>query len=148
MLNDKEEIELEDNILSLIETWLDNQEELTVDDIDKVLAYLSFRGYILVNSRHFKETDKEDISISVICNDVFYLACADAEEIAFNEVLTLYRMVRENPEYGVMKWCILKRNMFPQRVIYDLMNKNNLWDLELKNCNLKSNPTWSNNDTN
>jgi len=65
-----------------------------------------------------KTEEGEKVRLAVNCNDLFYWACADAEEIAVEEIGDLMNCLKLSPGYGVMLWCCRKRKMRPQSPWY------------------------------
>ena len=102
-------------------------------DKDNALAFLLINDVIFTNNhwweKEWTEEAKKTTSLNVNCNDIFAWACADSEEINVNEIEELYKLYRENAEYGQFIWCIKKRNMLPQYPIYELIQNETNWDL-------------------
>ena len=55
----------------------------------------------------------------VNCNDLFYWACADAEDITLEDIPDLERAISECPNLGHLLWCCRKRGMRPQGPFYN-----------------------------
>ena len=71
--------------------------------------------------------DESGVSISlwgdgptfeVNCNDLFWWACADAEELTLEEIPDLLRALEESPKFGTDLWVARKREMRPQDPYY------------------------------
>ena len=106
-------------------------------DEDNALAVLLADGVCFSGGGNpfFKTEDKDceaRTCVRVLCNDLFYWACADCEELPVAEIGNLYRMHKENPKYGSDKWCCLRRNLRPQVPIVENMKKDGFWDAELE----------------
>lgn len=104
-------------------------------DNGKALAYLLMCEKVFINDYRRvidKKTQEEFVvtSILVNCNDVFAWACADAEEITSKELKELYYYVKKDMDYGSIVWCIKKRNMMPQKPVYDMIKRAGIWDLD------------------
>lgn len=68
------------------------------------------------------------ISVSVLCGDLFYWGCADAESLPFAELESLYKMWKADPAWGASRWCILRRKQRPQAPIITMMKEAGRWD--------------------
>lgn len=75
------------------------------------------------------EKDKLRLSLSdstpqleINCNDLFYWACADAEDITLAELPDLQRALDEAPGHGELLWVCRKRGMRPQKPYYKYFN--------------------------
>jgi hypothetical protein len=64
------------------------------------------------------EPDAPRLVLMVNCNDLFYWACADAEEITLAELPALEQALQESPTHGDLLWCARKRQMRPQAPYY------------------------------
>lgn len=85
------------------------------------------------NPGKYKHTDTykiggETVVLFVNCNDLFWWACADAEDLTLSEVPELYMMWKNDKNWGVSKWCCKKRNMQPQLPIREDMKKEGVWE--------------------
>lgn len=99
---------------------------------EKALARLLGEGIIFVNS-HWWEDDwpdqaKKITSLNVNCNDIFAWACADGEEVEFDEIQALYDLWHKDRRWGAAKWCAIKRNQKPQPPVIKAMKENGSWD--------------------
>lgn len=114
-------------------------------DEEKALACLLNGGVIFLNtvdlSKAFPEWYKEKVYTTVCyvnANDVFAWGCADAESIsnsdgdADSEIISLYKLWKENNNWGPIKWLCLKRNQQPQNPIKRDMSKSGYWDEQLE----------------
>lgn len=72
------------------------------------------------------------MKISVLCNDLFWWACADYEEIDYEEIESLWDVWEKDGDRGVMKWCCFKRGMQPQLPIRKRWKADGFWDDELE----------------
>lgn len=54
----------------------------------------------------------------VNCSDLFYWACADAEDFTIEDLPEFNRALAESPEHGTLLWCCRKCGMRPQRPYY------------------------------
>lgn len=77
-------------------------------------------------------TDTSQVKISVLANDVFMWACADAEPLTMDQIPILYMMVKLDPKWGSIKWCCLQRNMQPQAPMLRDIKKDGSWDEEFE----------------
>ena len=72
-------------------------------------------GIISINIRENK------VSLHVNCNDLFYWACADCEEIAPEELDDLFKCCKESENNGTALWACRKRKMRPQKPVYEYL---------------------------
>lgn len=79
------------------------------------------------------EDESKMISVSVNCNDIFAWACADAEELPYEEIENVYRLWRADPNWGAAKWCAIRRKQKPQGPVIDAMKKAGSWDDIMEN---------------
>jgi hypothetical protein len=76
--------------------------------------------------------------VYVNCNDTFDYASADGECITNNdgdadsEIISLYKMWKENEMYGPVKWAALKRGIRPLKELVQRMKDANYWDEQLE----------------
>lgn len=82
---------------------------------EEYLLYLLAEGVIIVNNGWWDQNwPKDKITISVICNDIFAWGCADAEDIEYKDLETIFNLHRKDPIWGIASWCIKKRKQRPQ----------------------------------
>lgn len=109
-----------------------NNEELAL------AVLLANQVVFLNNAKLSPNSDVWNTVVYVNCNDVFLWGCADAESISNSdgeegsEIIELYRMWKENPTYGPIKWACKKRNLQPQKPLKKMMIKDGHWDSELE----------------
>ena len=67
-------------------------------------------------------TDKNNRTVTFYlnCNDLFYWACADCEEIGLDDLPALAECLRIDSIYGNDLFCCRKRGMRPQKAFYSL----------------------------
>ena len=103
---------------------------------EPAIAMLLLNQVIFVNSHWWKKDEgwPEDackvISMNVNCNDVFYWACADGEEMEYHDIKDVYDHWIKDPSWGTAVWCIKKRNMMPQKPVYDRIQADGIWNLD------------------
>jgi hypothetical protein len=102
-------------------------------------ADVCFLNIVDISKTYKNKTEPEwTTCVYVNCSDTFAYACADAESITNNdgeadsEIIALYKMWKEHPTYGPVKWCALKRNMRPLKIIEGWMREVNYWDESLE----------------
>lgn len=95
------------------------------------LAILLSQQVCFLNSHWWEEEwpqrAKDGICVIVNCNDLFAWACADGEELPYDEIQNLYDLWKSDP-YGVDKWCCIRRNQQPQEPIVKRMKAAGAWD--------------------
>lgn len=113
-------------------------------DIDGMIIILLHYGIFFTNNYWWKKDWPEDAqkvtSLNVNCSDVFVWGCADAEEVEYDEIPKLFDYWEKDNIFGVDVWCIKKRNMMPQKPVYDDIMKEGIWNLD--EMELQENPTW------
>ena len=76
--------------------------------------------------------------IAVLISDTFAWGCADAESITNtdgeegSEIIELYKLWKENPVWGEVKWACLKRNKQPIEPVKNKMIEAGYWDETLE----------------
>jgi len=110
------------------------------------LSFLLRKGFAFINNHWWKSSIKkhefhtlpenpwpeqacDTFSINVNCNDLFEYACADAEELFYTDLETLYAHVLVDNRFGSLVWCIKKRKCQPQRSLFENIQKAGVWDL-------------------
>lgn len=100
---------------------------------EAALAHLLINDVIFLNSFHYEKTWPEKpralTALLVNCNDIFAWACADAQELPFEQIEPLYRMWRKDPIWGSAVWCMIQRNEMPQAPVAKAIKKAGIWDL-------------------
>lgn len=115
----------------------DKPETEEIFEVEQAVALLLANGVIFLNTHWFEKqwTNKaqKTTGMYVNCNDVFAWASADGEEIFLNEIEDLYNFFIKDPSWGPVIWCIKKRNLMPQKPVYDIIKKEGIWDLDSMN---------------
>lgn len=115
--------------IELMEKFYDNIDPSLPDKIQKLNddEFLWFG----LNKKDFWS----DIKMFVVCNDLFWWAVADLEDVTLEEIPALYdACYDENGEikkWGSDIWCCLHRGMRPQHPIEDKMKEEGFWTDEL-----------------
>ena len=121
------------NSCIMIDDFIKEQDK----DISKKLIKL-LDGEIVFFSISKKEAIfGKNITMSVGCNDIFWWACADAEEIKADEISELYNYVydekgKKRKQWGSVEWACKKRGIRPQHSVEDDMKKAGAWTDELE----------------
>ncbi len=128
-------------------------EEMIFDE-NEALAHLLASQQVFLNSHWWmkeKEMDASEkdkawpedacktFSINANVNDVFCWGCADAEEVEYSELESLYEHFHKDPSWGTAIWGIKKRGIFPQKPVEDAIRKAGIWDLD--SMGLEENPS-------
>jgi hypothetical protein len=71
--------------------------------------------------------DRAPVSVWVNCNDIFALACADAEPLPIDEIPVVHRAWKASGREGVLLWSCQRRGMRPQAPIEKLMRERGEW---------------------
>ena len=76
--------------------------------------------------------DDKTTSLSVVCNDVFAWAHADAERFTKADIPDIYRAWIDDSMWGTAKWCCKKRKQKPQPPVEQAMRERGVWDEEME----------------
>lgn len=68
-------------------------------------------------------------TLCVNCNDLFYWACADAENMALADLDEVYRHFKADT---LEEWCCLRRGMRPQRPLITQLKERGKWSAALE----------------
>lgn len=68
----------------------------------------------------------------VHCNDLFWWACADAENCELHELKGLYDIWKARGDVGAEQWCCYRRKMRPQTPIEKQWREKGQWTPELE----------------
>lgn len=96
---------------------------------------------LLIMELVFIDGDENVSKIYVNCSDVFTWGCFDFEPISYSEINELYEYYKKDKDWGCAIWCTEKRNMLPQKPLYDKIHELGIWNLD--EMNLEPNPRWS-----
>lgn len=72
--------------------------------------------------------EEKTIMLFVLCNDLFYWGCADAEPISPEELEIFYTAWLNDKRWGTQKWVCRKRSLRPQVPIVKSMKEAGVWD--------------------
>ena len=92
-----------------------------------------------------KEGFLSEVKMAVNCNDTFWWACAEAEDVTLEEISSLYNYCYDeqgNEKYdgwGHTIWACLHRGMRPQHPMEDLMKERGVWIDELEALPVRGN---------
>lgn len=100
-----------------------NQNPDGLDEEEMLSALLS--GGVLLASQ---SDDASTVSLLVRCSDLFAWACADAENLPYDQIGPLYLAWKNDLTWGVDKWCCKQRNQRPQKYFENLMRSKGAWD--------------------
>ncbi len=129
ILEDLEEVE--DGKLCPIYQFGEDDPEFASEE---ALAVLLMDRVVFLNAHHWREDWPEDAkkttSIFVNSSDVFVWGCADAEELPFSELESLYKHYSKDKSWGSAVWCIKQIGRMPQRPVYEAIQKEGIWDLD------------------
>jgi hypothetical protein len=71
------------------------------------------------------------VVLSVLCSDIFAYACADAEDLPYDEIPKLYKEHLRNKKWGSTVWCCIRRNQKPLNKRIEQMKADGAWREEL-----------------
>lgn len=112
-------------------THQDGCKEMIFED-ELALAALLMSEVVFTNShwwqKDWPEAARKTTSLNVNCNDVFAWGCADAEEMAHEDIETVYDHWQKDPSWGTAIWCMIKRKEMPQRPVQKLIEDGGKWD--------------------
>jgi hypothetical protein len=123
--------------LDILEKFYNSTDPMLADKIQK----LNEDGIL------FFHLEKDDffgiVKMGVNCNDLFWWACADIEEISLEEIPTLYDACYDEggnkKDWGSSIWACLHRKMRPQHPMEDSMKKDGAWTDELEALPIRGN---------
>lgn len=75
---------------------------------------------------------ENDDQLEFLCSDMFAWGCADAERITDEDLSSVYELWKTDPEWGLDKWVLRKRNEQPQAPVKRLMIDAGVWDQSLE----------------
>lgn len=104
-------------------------------DEDSALGILLQEGVCFVSGQDYLapwDNRRKTCAVVVGCNDLFYWACGDAEELPQDQIEHVYRAWKADPQWGVTKWCCVQRKLQPQVPIVEDMKKDGAWTSELE----------------
>ena len=87
-----------------IEDWLDNAPSRIAELIENETLHVSVRD--------------DGPKPWVLCNDLFWWACADGEDFELSDLPDLEQALQNAPKHGDILWCCRKRGMRPQKPYY------------------------------
>ncbi len=103
-------------------------------DIEFILQKLLQDNILLIMSCYHKtdipEKHRGNFSAYVICNDVFYPATSDLQEISYFEIPDLYYYYIKDRKYGSTVWYIMKGGMRPLEKVEKEINENTIWTVD------------------
>lgn len=106
---------------TLCNTWVDSLGVLK----DKVLKLVDEENLFLM-------IRKGVVAPVVNCNDTFYYASADCEDITVEELPEYLELVEKNDTYGWLVWCCKKRQHRPLSPLVERMKLAGVWTTELE----------------
>jgi hypothetical protein len=111
---------------------LDNKDVVKFQK-DEALAILLAKQIVFTNDhwweKEFNDRQKDLFSINLNVNDCFCHG-ADAEEVLYSELQSLYEHYEIDPLYGPLFWCAKKRKTRPFKNICVNMTAWNLEEIE------------------
>jgi hypothetical protein len=108
---------------------------------DQALALLICEEIVVpLAARTSGEESKSVPGLYVMCNDVFFWGCADAEPLpllGFGDAQEeafwdLYKKVRLKGFWGSVEWCCMRRGMRPQAPVMRDMKAAGYWNKHLE----------------
>ncbi len=99
--------------------------------MEDMLAKLLLDEVVFANSRDYYykgEMDGHTVVLFVNCNDVFAWACADSEDIAYDDITALFEAHMKDKRFGSDKWCCQRRQQKPQAPLEKMMREAGSWD--------------------
>lgn len=137
--------EFDENIVVRYEVKLPDHDIDRIDfEHNQALALLLIKEVVSINrfwwEKDWPEECRQLTGFFVNCNDVFAWACSDSEPMYYKDIQEVFEHWEKDPDYGAQVWCIKRRNMMPQKPVYDYIQKRGIWDLD--SMFLKPNPLW------
>lgn len=94
-------------------------------DEESALIQLLEEGVLFVHS------DGDKTVVSVNASDVFMWACADGEDLPYDQIEPLYRRVLAHGMAGKEQWLCIRRNSQPQACVARDMKAVGAWSDEM-----------------
>jgi hypothetical protein len=112
--------------------WFDfTKDDLGIDFCHgEALSILLKEEIVWINNKTIN--DKIIPWLLVNTNDVFMWACGDAEDLEYDQIEPLIKLVLDNLKWGSTKWACIVNNMQPQGPIVRDMKIDKYWDDELE----------------
>lgn len=114
-------------------TYQDGRQEEIFEE-ERALAALLMSESVFLNdhwwAKEWPEEARNLTSINANCNDIFMWGCADAEEIPYRELRSVYDHWVKDPREGVSVWCMKQRKQMPQRPVDKAIRAAAIWDLD------------------
>ncbi len=113
------------------------ESELNPEPFDEelALAEMLIAGKLFANDKQYSNNqyDRNDITgrtivLFVNCSDMFAWGCADAEDLPYTEIKSLYEWFKKNATWGTVIWCMKQRNEKPQRPVVEAMVEEKAWE--------------------
>lgn len=103
---------------------------------ETMLAILLVNDEIVINNFWWKkdwpkEAQEKATSLAVICNDVFAWGASDCQSMTVFDIPSVFEYWEKDPTWGTAVWCIKKRNMLPQKPVYEAIQNAGIWDLDV-----------------
>ena len=91
--------------------------------IDKFLEsvpnkHKEFVEDLLIDEVAMLHIDGDVITLFIICSDLFYWGCADAEDFIYDDIPDFIKAKQDCPKHYDSLWCCRKRGMRPQKPCY------------------------------
>ena len=106
--------------------WQEGWNECAMANSRKAVAIQKFisecnetiQDYIIAEVIRLTVDKEKNVSMYILCNDLFFWACADSEEFELSDLDDLNQAYKDSPEDGDLLWCCRKRGMRPQKPYY------------------------------
>jgi len=103
-------------------------------EADVGLALMLNNDVFHLNSSWWEDTwpreAREATYFGVDCSDVFAWGCSDAENLAYRDIETLYRMWLQDRVWGPAVWCMIRRREMPQAPVERRIREAGIWNLD------------------
>ena len=104
-------------------------------ETELAVAHLLIAEQLFLNNYWWKEKEwPADAcavpSLNLNCSDVFMWGSADAENVKYTDIKSIYEHFEKDSKWGTAVWCIKHRKQRPQQPVYDAIQEEGIWNLD------------------
>lgn len=103
-------------------------------DLDEVIYTYEDKEYALEGEAIGAMLASEQLlyngKLYVNCSDIFAWGCSDAEDYVDEQLLPLFKLFKQDREWGTAMWCMIQRKERPQKPVEDAIRKSGKVDFD------------------